>query len=63
MQNKPKIGTRVELHPALDAWIKGDKFGEVVKVTRNNVHVKLDKSGRVFKPKLIHFDANFFPVD
>ena len=61
--NVPKLGQRVELHPAFDAWIKGDRFGTVIKITRKNIHVKLDKSGQTWKPKTIHFELNFFPID
>lgn len=48
-----KPGDRVELHPALDDWMRGDRFGEVVDVTwsrkfhKTTVHVRLDRSGRV----------------
>lgn len=41
------IGQRVELHPVTDAWMMGDRFGEVVKVGRSLVHVRMDKSGKV----------------
>lgn len=37
---------RVELSPAMDAWMAGDRFGEVVKVGVTYVHVKCDRSGR-----------------
>ena len=53
-------GTRVELHPACDDWMRGDRFGTVVGMGRKRefidtftkarfmarpVLVKLDKSG------------------
>lgn len=41
------IGMRVESHPATDAWISGDRYGEIVKVTRTRVHVKMDRSDKV----------------
>ena len=43
---------RVELHPATDEWMKGDRFGDI-KARRENgqVLVELDKS-----QKLIWFD-------
>lgn len=59
-----KLGTRVELHPATDAWMRGDRFGEVVGFARpkryidaqtgvafmvTKVRVKLDVSGRVVR--------------
>jgi hypothetical protein len=48
-----QVGQRVELHPATDAWMMGDRFGVVVKIGRKYVHVKLDRSGRTipFLPK------------
>lgn len=47
------VGDRVELHPATDRWMRGDRFGEVVKLGRRYVHVKLDRSGdtRRFAPE------------
>lgn len=40
-------GQRVELHPATDAWMSGDRFGVVVKRGTKLVHVLMDRSGRV----------------
>lgn len=40
-------GSRVELHPRLDAWMMGDRFGTVQKIGRKYVHVLMDRSGRV----------------
>lgn len=37
---------RVELHPATDAWMRGDRYGIVASVGRKYVHVKMDRSGR-----------------
>lgn len=43
-------GTRVELHPATDAWMQGDRFGTIVAVCcrRGRViyTVLCDRSGR-----------------
>lgn len=50
------VGTTVEVHPACDCWMRGDRFGEVVKVTqRNTVHVSMQRSKktRVFRPGLL----------
>jgi hypothetical protein len=41
------IGDRVELHPATDAWMAGDRFGTVEKIGRFYLHIKMDRSGRV----------------
>ena len=39
------IGKRVSVHPATDAWMMGDKYGEVVKITAKYWTLKMD-SGR-----------------
>lgn len=44
-------GERVQLHPALDAWMSGDRFGTITKVGKSVIAVRLDRSGR-----LRHFD-------
>jgi len=41
-------GRRVELHPATDRWMMGDRYGEVVKVEPERVRVRLDKSRKSF---------------
>jgi hypothetical protein len=38
------VGNRVELHPACDRWMRGDRYGVIVHVGRKLVHVKMDKS-------------------
>ena len=56
---KQNIGKRIELHPATDAWMSGDRYGTIVKTTMRTanmidprdsaivfVTVKMDKSGR-----------------
>lgn len=44
-----QVGNRVELSPATDAWMMGDRFGEVVNVGRMLVWVEMDVSGKVRK--------------
>jgi hypothetical protein len=44
-----QVGQRVQLHPATDRWMMGDRYGEVVKVGKVLVHVKLDKSRKIAK--------------
>jgi hypothetical protein len=52
--NEFKVGQRVELHPATDRWMMGDRFGEVRAVASSweagkyLARVKLDKSGKGF---------------
>jgi hypothetical protein len=43
---------RVQLHPATDAWMQGDRYGVVLRrLPRNRVLVQLDKSGRQIRLK------------
>lgn len=39
-----KVGDRIELSPATDAWMMGNRFGEVKKLGRAWVRVQLDHS-------------------
>lgn len=43
------VDDRVEIHPGTDFWIRGARFGTVVRITpRDRVHVRLDRvSGTV----------------
>lgn len=49
------IGTRVQAHPATDAWMMGDRYGEIVKIGNKLIHVRMDRSGKVrrFDPTLV----------
>jgi hypothetical protein len=47
---------RFEIHPGLDLWMRGARFGELVKVTkartgphrgREIAHLRMDATGRV----------------
>lgn len=58
-----RIGMRAELHPATDAWMRGDRFGEILSVSKHarslidpkdprNGHIfliKMDRSGRTLR--------------
>lgn len=44
-----RVGDRVQLSPATDSWMRGDKFGEVVKIGTKVVHVHMDRSGKTLK--------------
>ena len=44
---RANVGDRVELHPATDAWMSGDRFGTVEKMGRALIHVRMDRSGRL----------------
>lgn len=43
------VGKRIELHPATDAWMRGDRYGDVTRVGRKYVYVRMDRSGRTLK--------------
>jgi len=49
--NGYRVGDRVELHPATDFWMSGDRYGEIVRLVlqSHRIHVKMDRSGRVLK--------------
>ena len=43
------VGDRVELHPACDLWMRGARYGVVVRTSLtpiDRIHVKLDKLPR-----------------
>ena len=50
-----KVGTRVELHPGTDAWMRGDRYGEIVGTSTQRAtgtilfKIKMDKSNRTLK--------------
>ena len=46
--NTPNVlpGQRVELHPATDAWMSGDRLGIVTRAGVRYASVKMDRSGR-----------------
>ena len=45
---EPLIGKRAEMHPATDDWIKGDRYGTIVRSDSKTkrVIILLDKSGK-----------------
>ena len=45
---EPLIGKRVEMHPATDDWMKGDRYGTIVRSSSKTkrVIILLDKSGK-----------------
>ena len=58
-----RIGMRAELHPATDAWMQGDRYGDIVSVSKRarsfldpydprNGHtfrIHMDRSGRTLR--------------
>ncbi len=45
------VGSRVEVHPATDAWMSGDRLGIVLSVApiSGRAAVCMDRSGRVLR--------------
>jgi hypothetical protein len=41
--------TRVELSPSTDWWMKGARYGTIVRAGRTYMHVKLDANDRVVR--------------
>ena len=37
-----RLGDRVELHPAMDLWMRGARYGEVTFIGKNKINVRLD---------------------
>jgi hypothetical protein len=46
-------GTRVELSPSTDWWMRGARYGTIVRATRTYMYVKLDAIDRIVR---IHGD-------
>lgn len=44
-----KIGDRIEAAPHTNSWMMGDRYGEIVKIGRFYLHVKMDRSGKTRK--------------
>lgn len=42
------IGDRVQLHPATDAWMRGDRYGRVARVSNTYLTLAMD-SRRILK--------------
>ena len=72
MATDSRIGMRAELHPATDAWMRGDRYGDIVSVSKRsrsfldpqdprNGHtfrIRMDRSGRT----LTVSEGNIFRV-
>jgi hypothetical protein len=50
-KTNPNLGKRVQMHPATDQWMMGDRYGEIVGYIQASgfYKVKLDKSGRIYR--------------
>lgn len=47
--NDFRIGDRVELHPATDLWMRGARYGTVIRVGRTVLTINVDKLGRTVR--------------
>jgi len=50
-----RIGKRVQLYPATDRWMRGDKYGEIVAIStrcRSYLDPKDWRNGRTFTVKM-----------
>ena len=67
---RENVGKRIQMHAATDAWMSGDRFGEIIGIGRARAYtheaelvrpyrVKLDKSGRTVR---VH-PCNLFLAD
>lgn len=57
------IGQRVQMHPATDAWMRGQRYGTVVSYGRTYVWVCLDNASTANgKRRPVHPD-NLLPVE
>jgi hypothetical protein len=42
-------GQRVQLHPGTDRWMRGDRYGTVLRTGRKYVRVLMDRSGHTIR--------------
>ncbi|THD11646.1 hypothetical protein [Metallibacterium scheffleri] len=43
-----QIGQRIQLHPATDQWMQGQRYAQVIRVGRKVITVKTD-AGRTYR--------------
>ena len=48
-ENAYNVGHRVELHPATDQWMMGDRYGVVTRSNHKYLTVKMDRSGKSYR--------------
>lgn len=51
----PRVGERVELHPATNAWAQGDRYGEILAVSttaRGFLDPRDPRNGRVYRVRM-----------
>lgn len=44
-----RVNDRIEMHPATDRWMRGDRYGNIVKIGRRFLHIKMDRSGQTIR--------------
>lgn len=42
-------GQRVQLHPATDRWMRGDRYGYVIRGGGKLIYVHMDRSGQTIR--------------
>lgn len=50
-----RIGMRAELHPATDAWMRGDRYGDIVSISkraRSYIDPQDPRNGHTFRVKM-----------
>ncbi len=47
--NEFRIGDRIEMHPATDAWMRGDRYGVVREIGSKWLRVRMDRSDRMIR--------------
>lgn len=53
-----RVGDRCGMHPATDAWMRGERFGTIERVGRRGcVWVRLDASGRLRRVALVNLQG------
>ena len=50
-----RVGMRAELHPATDAWMRGDRYGDIVSVSKRSrsfIDPRDPRNGHTFKVRM-----------
>lgn len=52
-----KVNDRIELHPATDAWMMGDRFGTIERLGTDAAFVRMDKSGKLRRVRSVNIGS------
>lgn len=58
-----RVGLRVALHPATDAWMQGYKFGTITGISSKGIHVQLERMGATTSIKKWFHPSNVLPTN